>query len=90
MNDYDHDHLGVGNSQHPSNLPEIDSEEEKDLTIREAMETGFEDKILEAIGRNEKLLDSIHSELVFIREYSAQKHDTFLKNRITKFLKTLE
>ena len=89
MENYDQDYLGVGNSQHPANQPEIDSEEEKDLTIREALETGFEDNILEAIGRNEKLLYSIHSELVFIRDYASQKHDNFLKNRITKLLKTL-
>lgn len=90
MKNYDHDHLGVGNPMHPANQEELEPIEEKELTIREALETGFEDKLLEATGRQEKLLDSIHSELVFIRDYASQKHDTFLKNRITKFLKKLE
>lgn len=63
MENYDDFHLGVGNSQHPANEPEIDSDEEKELTIREALETGYEDKILEAIGRNELLLSKIQNEL---------------------------
>lgn len=85
---YDHDYLGVGNSQHPANQPEIYSEEEKDLTIGEALETGHDHLLYEAIGRNESLMASIESELIFIRDYSTQKGDTYLKNRITKFLKT--
>lgn len=90
MENYDHDHLGVGNSEHPANLPEIDSEEEKELTIREALETGYEDKLLEAVGRQEEKEAHIYSELVFLRDYASQKHDTFLKNKINKLLKTLE
>lgn len=90
MNNYDQNYLGVGNSQHPANEPETDSEEEKELTIREALETGFEDKILEAVGRQEQKESHIYSELVFIRDYASQKQDTFLKNRIIKILKTLE
>lgn len=88
--DYDNDYLGVGNSQHPANEPDIDSEEEKELTIREAYETGHEDLILEAIGRQEAKDSSIYSEFVFIRDLSRQTGNTYLKNRINKFLKTLE
>lgn len=88
--DYDNDYLGVGNSQHPANEPEIDSEEEKELTIREAYETGHEDLILQAIGRQETKDSSIYSEFVFIRDLASQLGNTYLKNRITKFLKTLE
>lgn len=86
----DHELYGVGNSQHPSNEPETHSEEEKDLTIREAYETGHEDLILEAIGRQETKDSSIYSEFVFIRDLASQLGNTYLKNRITKFLKTLE
>lgn len=95
MNNYDHDHLGVGNQMHPANQEELEPIEEKELTIRQAYETGFEDKLLEAIGRQEKLLDSIYSELVFIRDYIIQteteeKKKTFIKRRINTLLKTLE
>lgn len=90
MNDYDHDYLGVGNSQHPANQPEIDSEEEKELTIREAMETGFEDKLLEAIGRQEQKEAKVYAELVYLRDCAAQTKNTFFKNNIIKILKTLE
>lgn len=90
MPNYDHDYLGVGNSQHPANREELEPIEEKELTIREAFETGFEDKLLEAIGRQESKESHVYSELVFIRDYASQKGDTFLKNRIIKLLKTLE
>jgi len=92
---YDYDHLGVGNSQHPANLPEIDSEEEKELTIREAYETGHEHLIMDAIGRQEQKESQVYSELVFLRDYIIQtetesKPKTFIKNKINKLLKTLE
>lgn len=93
---YDHDYLGVGNSQHPANQPDAEPiEEEKELTIREALETGYEDKILEAIGRQEQKEAHVYAELIFIRDYIIQtetkaKQKTFLKNKINKLLKTLE
>ena len=91
----DQELYGVGNSQHPANHPEIDSEEEKDLTIREALETGFEDKLIEAVGRQEQKEAHIYSELVMLRDYILQtetesKPKTFIKNKINKLLKTLE
>lgn len=87
---YDHDHLGIGNSQHPANIAEIDSDEEKDLTIREALETGYEDKLLEAVGRQEQKEAHIYSELVMLRDYAWHNGNAFLKNKINKLLKTLE
>ena len=89
MPNYDHDSLGVGNSQHPANQPEIDSEEEKDLTIREAMETGHEDLIYDAIGRQEQLLANIESELKYCIDVLAETPNTLVKNRLIKLLKTL-
>lgn len=88
--DYDDEYLGVGNSQHPSNQEEFDPIEERDLTIREALETGFEDKILEAIGRNELLLSKIQNELEWAVDVLSQTENTLVKNRLNKLLKTFE
>jgi len=81
---------GDFNPDNPANQDRELYVEEKELTIREALDTGFEDKLLDAVSRQEKLLAHIESELIFIRDYASQKHDTFLKNRITKLLKILE
>lgn len=87
--DYDNDYLGVGNSQHPANQPDLPHEHEKELTIREAFETGYEDKLLEAISRQEKLNEHIISELDFFIGVLNQTENTWLKNRLIKLKKQL-
>jgi len=88
--DYDNEYLGVENSQHPANQEEFDPIEERGLTIREALETGFEDKILKAIGRKELLLSKIQNELEWAVDVLSQTENTLVKNRLKKILKTLE